>query len=123
MAPFDRNERRGPKTFRGTFPAVNDSATAIAAFSGEIDFTARERFRAQLAELREAGTVIVDLTDVTYMDSSALAELLFLQRSRSRQGRSVPRVVIGPRITRLFEVAGMQSVMLAFTTVDEARKA
>lgn len=39
---------------------MNDSATTIAAFSGEIDFTARERFRAKLGELREAGTVIVD---------------------------------------------------------------
>lgn len=102
---------------------MNDSATTIAAFSGEIDFTARERFRVKLGELREAGTVIVDLTDVTYMDSSALAELLFLHRSRSRQGRSAPRVVVGPRITRLFEVAGMHGVVSAFTSVDQARDA
>ena len=102
---------------------MNDSATTIAAFSGEIDFTARERFRAKLAELRESARVIVDLTDVTYMDSSALAELLFLHRSRARAGRSAPRVVIGPRITRLFEVAGMHDVVAAFTSVNEARDA
>jgi anti-anti-sigma factor len=93
----------------------------IAAFSGEIDFTTREELRARLDTLKEAATAVVDLSDVTYMDSSALAELLFLHRARSRAGRSVPRLVIGPRITRIFEVAGIQNVMPLFATLDEAR--
>lgn len=93
----------------------------IAAFSGEIDFTARDTFRAQLGELTEANVAIVDLSDVTYMDSSALAEVLFLHRNRSRSGRSAPRVVIGPKIARLFDVAGLTAVVASYTTLDEAK--
>lgn len=94
----------------------------VAAFSGEIDFTARDSFRTQLGQLAGAEVAIVDLSDVTYMDSSALAELLFLHRSRSRAGRSAPRVVVGSKLTRLFDVAGMRSVVSAFSTVEEARQ-
>jgi len=94
----------------------------IASFSGEIDFTTRDRFRAQLAEIEAAETAIVDLSEVAYMDSSALAELLFLNRSRTRRGLSAPRVIIGPRLHRLYEAAGMENVMTAFTSLDEARK-
>jgi anti-sigma B factor antagonist len=94
---------------------------ASIAFSGEIDFTGRAGFRARLAALEEAGTAIVDLSDVTYMDSSAVAELLFLRRARAQQGLSAPRVVVGPRIRRLFEIAGLQGILPLFDSVDEAR--
>jgi anti-anti-sigma factor len=92
----------------------------IAAFTGEIDFTARDAFRTRLGQLTDADVAIVDLSDVTYMDSSALAELLFLHRSRSRSGRSAPRLVVGPKISRLFDVAGMRGVVPSFASLNEA---
>jgi anti-anti-sigma factor len=94
---------------------------SVAAFSGEIDFTAREKFRTRLGELTDVDVAIVDLSNVTYMDSSALAEVLFLHRSRSRSGRSAPRLVIGPKISRLFDVAGMRGVVPSFSSIDEAK--
>jgi anti-anti-sigma factor len=94
----------------------------IAAFSGEIDFTTREAFREQLAELRDAPFAIVDLSDVSYMDSSALAELLLLHRLRTRAGLGEPRVVVGPRISRLFDVAGLRSVVPSYGTLEEAKR-
>ncbi len=113
---------------KGRFPEhakwvcrVSSSGTAVVEFSGEIDFTARETFRAALGTLAEAEIAIVDLTEVSYMDSSALAEILFLHRSRSRTGRSAPRVVVGPKVSRLFDVAGLRSVVPSFSTLDDAK--
>jgi len=93
----------------------------IAAFSGDIDFTSRERFRAQLAALDDSGLTIVDLTNVSYMDSTALAELILLHRKRTRAGKSAPRIVVGQKVARLFDVAGLQAVVELFATVAEAQ--
>lgn len=99
---------------------MNEQQVALAAFEGEIDFTAREDFRAKLAVLAPAEGAIVDLSAVSYMDSSALAELLLLQRGRNQAGRPKMSVVVNPRIRRLFEVAGLQNVLVLTATLDEA---
>jgi anti-anti-sigma factor len=100
---------------------VSNSDMTVAEFSGEIDFTARETFRSALNSLLEVPVAIVDLSGVSYMDSSALAEILFLHRARLRAGRSAPRIVVGPKVSRLFDVAGLRSVVPAFATVDDAK--
>jgi anti-anti-sigma factor len=100
---------------------VNEQQLAVASFAGEIDFTAREDFRSQLQVLADADGAIVDLTAVTYMDSSALAEILMLQRGRTRNARAAMCVVVNERIRRFFEIAGLQNVLLLANTLDEAK--
>jgi anti-anti-sigma factor len=100
---------------------VNEQQIAVASFAGEIDFTAREDFRSKLAVLADAEGAIVDLTAVTYMDSSALAEILLVQRGRTRAGRAAMRVVVNDRIRRFFEIAGLQNVLLLTASLDEAK--
>lgn len=100
---------------------MNDERFQIAGFTGEIDFTGRDDFRAKLAPLTEAQAAIVDLSGVTYMDSSALAEILYLQRTRHRLGRPPISIVVSPAVRRLFEVAGLQDVLSVAATVDEAK--
>lgn len=93
----------------------------IAAFTGEIDFTGRDAFRGELAPLADVEAPIVDLSAVTYMDSSAMAEILYLQRGRARNGRTAMWIVVSPPVRRLFEVAGLQNVFPLVKTVDEAK--
>jgi len=100
---------------------VNEQQIAVASFAGEIDFTAREDFRSKLAVLADAEGAIVDLAAVTYMDSSALAEILLLQRARSHAGKPAMSVVVNERIRRFFEIAGLQNVLLLAATLDEAK--
>jgi len=98
-----------------------DDHFQVAEFDGEIDFTAWEDFRARLTPLAQADAAIVDLSKVTYMDSRALTEILFLQRSRSREGRSTLGVVLGPRVRRLFEIAGLADVLRLTNSLEEAK--
>jgi anti-anti-sigma factor len=100
---------------------VNEQQIAVASFAGEIDFTAREDFRSKLAVLADARGAIADLTAVTYMDSSALAEILLLQRGRAHAGKAAMTVVVNERIRRFFEIAGLQNVLLLANTLDEAK--
>jgi anti-sigma B factor antagonist len=100
---------------------VNDKQFQIAGFSGEIDFTSREELRHKLAPLSDARAAIVDLSAVTYIDSSALAEILYVQRGRDRAGRTRVWVVASPAVRRLFEAAGLSGVLSVATTLDEAK--
>jgi anti-anti-sigma factor len=100
---------------------VNDNTPSIAALSGEVDFTRREALRAELQALREAALAIVDLSDVSYMDSIAIAEILLLQRQRQRAGLPPLRVVVGARIARLYEISGLRTLLPTFRNLDEAK--
>ncbi|HTV92386.1 MAG TPA: STAS domain-containing protein [Verrucomicrobiae bacterium] len=100
---------------------MSDDRFQVAAFTGEIDFTGRDAFRGELAPLADVEVPIVDLSAVTYMDSSAMAEILYLQRGRTRKGRAAMWIVVSPPVRRLFEVAGLQNVFPLVKTVDEAK--
>jgi anti-sigma B factor antagonist len=100
---------------------VNDQQIGVASFAGEIDFMGREDFRAKLALLADAEGAVVDLSEVTYLDSSALAEILMLQRRRKHTGKDGLSVVVNQRIRRLFEITGLQNVLLLAASLDEAK--
>ncbi len=100
---------------------MNRESHAIAAFSGEIDFSMRDQFRAKLEELNEAEQAIVDLTDVSYMDSIALAEIVRLHQYRTRGGKTPPRVVVGQKISRLFEISGLRLVLSSYASLADAQ--
>jgi anti-anti-sigma factor len=55
------------------FSVSDDGATTVVLASGELDLAARDALRAALAPL--TGTVVVDLADVTFLDSSCIGVL------------------------------------------------
>ena len=93
----------------------------VIAFSGDLDFTVRDTLRSRLAELGDGDPAIIDLTQVEYMDSLALAELILFHRSREKAGRSAPRVVVGQKIARLYEISGIGLILPAYNSLAEAQ--
>jgi anti-anti-sigma factor len=93
----------------------------IAAFSGDVDFTMREEVRRRLNELRTPPLAILDLSQVAYMDSMALSEIILLQRHREHEGRSPLRVVVGPKIARLYEISGINVLLPAYASLNDAQ--
>ena len=55
------------------FSVTNDGATTVVVVSGELDLATRDELRAALAPL--AGKIVVDLADVTFLDSSCIGVL------------------------------------------------
>src|ERR1700749_5063780 len=65
-------------------------------------------------------SVILDLTEVPYIDSSGLGSLVSAYISRQKSGRRVALSGVNERIFRLFEITKTESLFLMFDTLDDA---
>src|SRR5580658_6591328 len=77
---------------------------------GEFDFSESERLTDTFAITKTAPLVFVDLSNVSYLDSTALQCLVDLRNARC--GRGVGLVLLGvqPAIARLFEITKLADV-------------
>jgi anti-sigma B factor antagonist len=80
-------------------------------------------FQNAIRREEKADTVILDLTDVPYIDSSGLGSLVSAYISRHKMGRRVALTGVNERVFRLFEVTHTDSLFLVFDTVDHALEA
>jgi anti-anti-sigma factor len=95
--------------------------TALVVFSGEYDVSCRKRWREELERLSCEPSVIIDFTDVTYLDATCMTELLRVHERRLAHGFGRETVVLHrPLVRRLFELLQMQDVLRVVETVDEA---
>ncbi|MFR9728339.1 STAS domain-containing protein [Saccharopolyspora sp. MS10] len=81
--------------------------------TGEIDFESAPRFEERMrARLDLAdGDVVVDLTEVPFIDSSGLAVLVRAHQRASAQHRRVLLTGVGPSIRRTFDITGLTGVL------------
>ena len=67
-----------------------------------------------------AETVILDLSEVPYIDSSGLGSLLTAYVTRQKSGRKMVLSGINPRVQKLFDVTRTGGLFLIFSTPEEA---
>lgn len=67
-----------------------------------------------------AHTVILDFTEVPYVDSAGLGMLVSAFVSRQKNGRRMVLSGINQRVQRLFEITRMQDLFLIFSSPEEA---
>jgi anti-anti-sigma factor len=93
----------------------------IAQLRGELDMETVDAIRARLAEAitSEATRLVVDLTNVTFMDSSGV-ELLYRLRAELVIRQMQLSLVLAPDalIRRTLEVSDGGAELLALTTLD-----
>ncbi len=68
----------------------------------------------------EAPTMILDLTDVPYIDSSGLGSLVSAYVSRQKAGHRVVLAGVNERIMLLMEITRVEPLFLIFPTLDNA---
>ena len=91
----------------------NDTLTVL--FSGELDHHAARSAIEQaedLLVLYPCGKLVLDLSGLTFMDSSGLAVVLHLHRTCARSGREFSVRGTPPQPMRVFEAAGLPQVMV-----------
>jgi len=98
-------------------------SAVIVEVAGEVDLSTAPRLKEVLDEVAPvSGAVIVDLTGVSFMDSSGLNVLL--QRREQllgdHSGATVRLIVTQPSLRRLFEVTGLNDVFELFLSSAEA---
>jgi anti-sigma B factor antagonist len=93
--------------------------------TGEVDLAAAPALRDELFEIVTAteSNVIVDLTDVTLIDSATLGVLLMALRSLDRRGRSLSLVARDERILKTFRITALDRLFAMYGSVEEARGA
>jgi anti-sigma B factor antagonist len=90
--------------------------------AGELDLATVPELSQAMAALdgRQARRLIVDLTDVTFLDSTALGTLLAEARNRRAKGDELALVCDDPRTLRTLEVTGLGTVFELHRTLRDA---
>jgi anti-sigma B factor antagonist len=102
-----------------------DAERHVVAVRGEIDLFTAPELKSALSEAIESGhmRIVVDLTDTTFLDSTALGVLIgAVKRLRSRDGR-LTIVNVDDNIAKTFEITGLDQIFPISPTRDEAVKA
>jgi anti-sigma B factor antagonist len=118
---LDTPDDRGDNRVELSVSEHGDSAIPVVAVSGEVDVYAAPALREGLAELLDEGkSVIVDLTDVGFLDSTGLGALVAARTAAAEHGSSLPLVCTHQRILKLFTITGLDGVFSIHETVDAA---
>ena len=73
---------------------------------------------------REAApTMILDLTDVPYLDSSGLGSLVSACTSCAKSGRRIALTGVNKRVLKVFEITKIEQIFLMFPTLSDAIEA
>jgi anti-sigma B factor antagonist len=73
---------------------------------GDIDMASGPLLDAAIQELEGRGPVIVDMSDVEFVDSSGLRSLLAASQRARLSDRMVTLRGVGPEVARLLEITG-----------------
>lgn len=94
----------------------------VVRVTGEIDVATAPELRGHLVDHEGAdeAVVVVDLSGVTFLDSTALGVLVGSYRRLTDGGGSLRLVVTEPRILKVLEITDLLSVFPIFDTVDGA---
>ena len=104
-----------------TIRVRRDRGYGIVAVTGEIDIATVTRLRERLFELAASGrTLVVDLDQVSFIDSAGLAALVGAARRAAAHGASLQVVCARPRIRQLFRLMGLDSQVTLAHTLDGA---
>ncbi len=79
---------------------------AVLAVGGEVDLGTAERFRNALLEAQGSPRVVVDLSAVTFLDSSGLHALVAAYH-RVPAGGELRVVGLRPNVRKVFEITGL----------------
>jgi len=110
-----------PEEMRITLARVGAS-THVATVTGELDLYTAPTLRERLWALAEdgSGTVIVDLSGVSFIDSTALGVLAATAKLLRRHGEELVVATDDPRLVRLLEVTGLRGLLSVERTLAEA---
>ncbi len=113
-----------PPEFTLTSDPLDDTRQVVAV-AGEIDLFTAPELKAALGEALESGRIriVVDLTETTFLDSTALGVLIgAVKRLRSRDG-VLTIVNTDANIAKTFEITGLDQIFTIRPTRDEAVEA
>jgi len=87
---------------------------------GELDAYTVGQFREALGDLASNGRLVIDLSDVPFMDSAGLGALIGGIRRARESGGDVAVACSRPTLTRLLHTTGFDRIVPVTETIPEA---
>lgn len=105
-----------------SFDIRDDEGVPVLAVTGEIDVYTAPSLREQLVALSQGSstTIVVDLSDVSFVDSTGLGVLVSGLKRFREAGGDLPLVVTQPQILKVLEITGLATVFSVHSTVTAA---
>lgn len=93
----------------------------VVVFAGEYDIASKEQLRSELDTLVPVRNLVLDLSKVTYLDSSVISELLRLHWLRVNiKGDPEAIVVRDGNVQKVFDTLGLRKVFRIVRSLNEA---
>lgn len=83
----------------------------VVTLAGEIDAFTAPKLREELLPLAQGNTIIVNLRDVSYLDSTGLGVFVGLFKQLKKTDGELQLIELSDRLKRLFEITGLSHVM------------
>jgi len=98
------------------------SGVPVLLVTGEVDVSTAPELRERLVAVAEKGdrVVVVDLTNVSFVDSTALGVLVSGVKRFRNVGGDLRLVVTQPHISKVLEITGLTDVFAIYSTSAEA---
>jgi anti-sigma B factor antagonist len=97
---------------------------AVLAVGGEIDYAVSPQLRERIADHVKAGRrhLVVDLSAVTFIDSTAIGVLVWAVTRLRKDGGSLAVVCEreNVKVLRIFEITGLESLIELHRSCEEA---
>jgi len=85
-----------------------------------IDSPLRRHLRDALGEKWNTATAVLNLSEVTFVDSAGVSALLSLHHEMRQAGGQLMLCALPPRISQMFEVVGMSEVVSIVSCASDA---
>jgi anti-sigma B factor antagonist len=97
-------------------------AQSVLDVRGEVDLHSATQLQDRLFQLIAAGRqrVVVDLTALSFLDSTGLGVLVAARNEAERAGAALRLVCTSDRMLKLFRITGLDAVFEIYATMAEA---
>ena len=97
-----------------------EASAVVVAFEGDVDLERLRRAREVLLEcVGRKRAVLVDLSQVTYIDSSGVAALVESFQSARKGGTTFALVAVSDATLKVLQLARLDKVFTIFASVDD----
>jgi anti-sigma B factor antagonist len=94
--------------------------TVVIRVEGELDLATSGSFEEVVGETEPGGQLVVDLTECTFLDSSAVRLLVGAARGAQASGGKMSLVASDPGILRVLEIAAVDTMLPVHDRLESA---
>jgi anti-anti-sigma factor len=97
------------------------ASAAVVAFEGDLDLASLDDFEAATATAGGGRGLVVDMTEVRFIDSSGIHAVVRARRAQAERGGAIELVVAeGSAVDRVLEMSGLNETLDPKPSLDAA---